>query len=121
MGKRICVLEDNEDIREIISFVLEDEKYEVFTFATIKDFEKGARALHPHAFLLDVMLPDGNGLDVCCNLKAESETRNVPVLMMSANYSANQMSKQCTAEDFIHKPFDIYDFVKRIDAQIQRN
>lgn len=121
MGKRICVLEDNDDIREVISFVLEDEQYEVYSFSNIKDFEKGAKGLHPDAFLLDVMLPDGNGLDVCCGLKAEKETRDVPVLMMSANFSTTQMRKRCTAEDYIHKPFDIYDFVKRIDAQIHRN
>lgn len=121
MGKRICVLEDNDDIREIISFVLEDEQYEVFSFSNIKDFEKGARDFHPDAFLLDVMLPDGSGLDVCCGLKAETETKNVPVLMMSANFSASQMRNKCSAQDYIHKPFDIYDFVKRIDAQIQHN
>lgn len=118
MDKRICVLEDNEDIREIIGFILEDEHYKVKYFKNIQDFKKGANDFHADLFLLDVMLPDGNGLDLCCELKTNKETANMPIVMMSANFSDADMRSKCQAEDYIHKPFDINDFVNRLNAQI---
>ena len=118
MGKRICVLEDNEDIRDIIGFILEEEDYEVKYFSNIADFKNGANDFHANLFLLDVMLPDGNGLDLCCELKSDTRTQNMPIVMMSANFSSAEMKNKCSAEDFINKPFDIDDFVNRLDAQI---
>lgn len=114
MRKRICVLEDNDDIREIISLILEDAHYEVFAFATVDSFFKRSYNILPDVFLLDVMLPDGNGIDVCNALKVDGQTKNIPILMMSANYSATDVKTNCKAEDFIPKPFDIDDFVNRV-------
>lgn len=118
MNKRICVLEDNEDIREIIGFILEDEQYEIKYFKNIKEFKRGVNDFHADLFLLDVMLPDGNGLELCSELKANKETAHMPIVMMSANFSDSEMQSKCNANDYIHKPFDIYDFVNRLDAQI---
>ena len=117
MRKRICVLEDNDDIREIISIILEDAHYEVFSFSTVESFTKRSYTILPDVFLLDVMLPDGNGLDVCNSLKSTTSTKNIPVVMMSANYSARDIRCNCKAEDFIPKPFDIDDFVARVAVQ----
>ncbi|RYD78473.1 MAG: response regulator [Sphingobacteriales bacterium] len=117
MGKRICVLEDNDEIREIISFILEEESYEVFSYSNVKDFIDTGKNLKPDVFLLDVMLPDGNGLDVCNILKADSATRSIPVMMMSANYKNTDVSKGCSAQDFISKPFDIFDLISRVGIQ----
>ena len=119
MGKRIFVLEDNDDIREIVSILLEEENYEVFAYASIAALRMGvATGKQADLFLLDVMLPDGNGLDYCCELKAAEKTAAMPVIMMSANFSYTDMRTRCAAEDYIHKPFEINDFVKRISAQI---
>ncbi|KLT63980.1 response regulator transcription factor [Pedobacter sp. BMA] len=115
--KKICILEDDDDIREIITFLLETENYEVCSFATVSAFMKGAPESHADAFVLDVMLPDGNGIDVCKILKADRSTCAIPVLMMSANYSRGDVLYDCAAQDFISKPFDIGDFVHRVDNQ----
>lgn len=117
MGKRICVLEDNDDIREILSFILEDESYEVSAYANVKDFLNRKNIVQPDVFLLDVMLPDGSGLDVCNGLKADQLTKNIPVLMMSANYKEKEIRNSCKAQDFIPKPFDIQDLILRIGRQ----
>ncbi|MDN3588957.1 response regulator [Pedobacter aquatilis] len=118
MGKRICVLEDNEDIRDIIGYILSEGEYEVKYFANIADFKSGATEFNANLFLLDVMLPDGNGIDLCCELKADEKTQHMPIVMMSANFSSAEMKSKCKADDFIPKPFDIDDFVHRLDAQI---
>ena len=118
MGKRICVLEDNESIRDIIGFILEEPDYQVKYFENIADFKQGASAFGANLFLLDVMLPDGNGLDLCRELKADEATAHMPIVMMSANFSDAGNYTQCNAQDYIHKPFDIYDFVSRVNAQM---
>ena len=119
MEKRIYVLEDNDDIREIVSLLLEEEHYEVFAYANIASLRLGLESGQPaDLFLLDVMLPDGNGIDYCCELKASPGTAAMPVVMMSANFANDGKYKRCFAQDYIHKPFEIDDFVKRISAQI---
>ncbi|MCX2574899.1 response regulator transcription factor [Pedobacter sandarakinus] len=119
MGKRIFVLEDNDDIREIVSILLEEENYEVCAYSSIAEIRSGVALDSPaDLFLLDVMVPDGNGMDYCTELKASPITAAMPVIMMSANFSKDDMYKRCKAQDYIHKPFEITDFVNRISAQI---
>jgi two-component system phosphate regulon response regulator PhoB len=116
--RRVCVLEDNDDIREIIEFLLESEHYEVFSYATVKAFLKDALLNKPDIFVLDVMLPDGNGIEVCKKLKSDLNSSAIPVIMMSANYSESDVRGSLSANDFIKKPFDIGDFVDRIGIQL---
>ena len=118
MGKRICVLEDNRDIREIIELVLHDEKYEVFTFSSVTEFNSKAFELKADAFLLDVMLPDGNGLSVCAQIRGNDVTSHIPIVMMSAGGDIGEMGNKCIAEDFIAKPFDIYNLYERVNQLI---
>ncbi|MFW0718556.1 response regulator transcription factor [Pedobacter sp. N23S346] len=117
--KKVCVLEDDDDIREIIGFLLESEHYEVFAYPSVKDFTLGATAVMPDVFILDIMLPDGNGLDVCNEIKSNVRLSSIPVIMMSANYTENDVKTTCNAQDFIRKPFDIGDFVDRVALQLR--
>lgn len=115
MNKRICILEDTAEILEIITIVLEEEKYEVFGFGTVAAFNENINNLSPDLYLLDVMLPDGNGLDVCRELKLDKHNQAIPVVMMSANLQITSSKQDCGAEEFIAKPFDIYQLVATID------
>lgn len=118
MGKSkkcIYLLEDNDDIREMILYLLEEEHYEVYGYPTIKSFSDKMIEGRPDLIILDVMLNDGNGIDVCERLKSNEKTNHIPILMMSANAQSFAIKQSCEAEDFISKPFDINDFVKRID------
>lgn len=107
MRKKLCILEDDKDIREIIEFLFVSEDYEVWCFSTIKELMSRKNEVIPDLFLLDVMLPDGNGIDVCNELNSLESTATVPVLMMSANTEANKISMACNAKGFISKPFDL--------------
>lgn len=119
LRKKVCVLEDDDDIREIISFLLESEHYEVFSYPTVKDFTIGVTTITPDIFILDIMLPDGNGIDVCKGIKSNDSYAAIPVIMMSANYTENDVQNNCKPEDFIRKPFDIGDFVDRVALQLR--
>jgi DNA-binding response OmpR family regulator len=115
MKKSIYILEDNDDIRELLSYLLTEENYEVKGYPTVRSFKKQMKFGCPDMIVLDVMLTDGNGVEVCDELKSNKLTHDIPVLMMSANTQFSEIRKHCTAEDFISKPFDINDFVSRID------
>jgi DNA-binding response OmpR family regulator len=113
--KCIYILEDNDDIRELIAYLLIEENYDVQGYPTVKSFEKEIALGRPDMIILDVMLTDGNGIDVCGQLKSNILTHDIPVLMMSAHTYFSEVKKQCGAEDFISKPFDINDLVSRVD------
>jgi DNA-binding response OmpR family regulator len=118
MKHRIFVLEDNREIRELIEYLLASSGYDVQSFECAEDFYMGiGNSRHPDLIILDVMLPDGNGLSICEDLKANETTKTIPIMMMSANES-RAGAKQAGAEDFIAKPFDISTFVNRVHKQI---
>jgi len=114
MHKRISILEDDAGIREAATLLLESEGYEVLTFSNVSSFMARSPLSEPDLYLLDVMLPDGNGLEVCSLLRSAHETAHTPIIMMSAHEGIEQMRKSCWAEDFITKPFDIYEFLERV-------
>ena len=113
MAKLIHLLEDNLDIREILNLLL-NENFDILSFPDVASFLEGLSKKNPDLFILDVMLPDGNGIEVCSKLRADPKTSKIPIVMMSANYTSTQMSKLCKADDFISKPFDITEFSDRV-------
>jgi two-component system phosphate regulon response regulator PhoB len=70
--------------------------------------------------LVDVMLPDGNGIEICTDLKNDMFTKHIPVIVMSANPRSKELSTQASADDYISKPFDVDDVVKRIDQLLDK-
>lgn len=118
MNKKICVLEDTVEILEIIQLILEEEEFQVFGFTTVSEFKANINRIDPALYLLDVMLPDGNGLEVCRELKSSRETKDIPVVMMTANLKIEAMKEDCAAEEFIAKPFDISHLTHTINRLI---
>lgn len=113
--KKVTILEDDEGIRELIQLLLESQNYKVEAFPNIRKFEANLKEKdYPDLFLLDYMLPDGNGLEVCHKLKEKIESSKIPVIIMSAHADLNKMKG---ADDYIAKPFDI----EGLTACIRRN
>lgn len=114
--KSIIILEDDEGIRELIQLLLESRDYQVKAFAQIKAFDLYLQEeKYPDLFLLDYMLPDGNGLEVCHKLKDDNDTNEIPVIIMSAHADLDKMQG---ADDYIAKPFDVDGLVKCIQKQM---
>lgn len=116
--KQIHVVEDDKDIRQVIEFILEEEGYGVKLFPDAASFHASMAESIPDLFLLDVMLPDGNGIDLCREIRTTNKIKDVPIIVMSANASPDNIFNQCTANDFISKPFDLNDILFRIKKQI---
>ena len=117
MKKHISILEDDNDLRQLYTYILEDEDYELRTFPTVTNFMEHLNEV-PDLFLLDVMLPDGDGIVLCQELKANPKTAHVPIIMVSAHKDLAEVSERCPGAEFIPKPFDINLLTKTIARKI---
>jgi len=118
MSKLIQIIEDDEAIRDVIEYILQQSDYEVHVASNAKEFKSNLFNTLPDLILMDVRLPDGNGLQLCRQLKQNLDTRHIPVIIISAHASALESSKEALAEDFVAKPFDLDDLLKRIERQL---
>ena len=114
----IYILEDNADIGFILEVVLTEEGFNIHLYNCVSDLQAAVRKDLPDLFLLDVMLPDGNGIEMCHLIKTTTESSKLPVLMMSANTEAESVM-ECNAEAFIQKPFDLDVVVNTIKAHLR--
>ena len=114
MRKNIVVLEDNKDISGVIKFLLVSEDYDVDIYENVQSFNSGTLGKSIDLFILDVMLPDGNGFSICKELKSSPQTKHIPIMLMSANLDSHSFGSEWNAQDFIKKPFDIDNFVARV-------
>jgi two-component system phosphate regulon response regulator PhoB len=112
MDKRIQIVEDDEDIRFIIEYILEDSGYVIESFPNATSFQSRTDK-QTDLVILDVMLPDGNGIELCKQHKDDPITSNIPVLVMSAHARAKSILEEACADDFISKPFDLDNFLKK--------
>ena len=114
MDKNIVVLEDNLDIQKLIKYLLINEDHHVDAYETVKDFWEGIAHQKIDLFILDVMLPDGNGFSICKKLKSSDLTKHIPIMLISENLSSHGNGSEWKAQDFIQKPFDIDNFIARV-------
>jgi len=114
MERLIHIVEDDEDIRYILEYVLSEAGYKLQLFDSINDFKKRDKAQAPDLFLLDVRLPDGCGLDLCREIKSSPLTSDIPVVIMSAHANGEFAISDGKADHFLAKPFDLDRFVMKI-------
>lgn len=115
----ILVVDDDKDILEVLQYILEDSGYEVntlndghFLFDKIKEHM-------PDLILLDIMLGNMDGRELCKDVKSKQETHDIPVIMISASHNIVTPYHQNGApDDFIAKPFDITVLLNSIERQL---
>jgi DNA-binding response OmpR family regulator len=116
--KRVYIVEDNPDISELIEYLVNKIGLETYTCANVKDFKNLFADNKPDLIILDIMLPDGNGLELCEEIKNQTENAEIPIILMSALANVQSKFKKSRANDYISKPFDIQDFTRRVKSQI---
>ena len=122
MKKRILIVEDEADIRELVRYNLEREGFDV---AEAESGEKGFKAIAkkaPDMILLDLMLPGKDGMQICRELKQDEKTRGIPVVMMTARGEESDIvaGLELGAEDYVVKPFSPKVLVARVKAVLRR-
>ncbi len=122
-SKNIIVVEDDLDIRELISFNLANEGHQVFEANNGEVGIDKARNNNPDLILLDLMLPGIQGLDVCRIIKSDQETKEIPIIMVTALGQEEDIVKglETGADDYITKPFSIKVLIARVNAVLKRS
>ncbi len=119
----IYIVEDDENIREIEAIALKNSNYLVKSFAQASEFYRAMDDILPDLVLLDVMLPDESGYEIVKRLRSQSQTRRMPVIMVTAKTSEMDMVKGLDdgADDYIKKPFSVMELLSRVKALLRRS
>jgi len=123
MNKRVLVIEDDKDITEAIRYNLEKEKgFSVLAAHTGDEGVNLAFQVKPHLIILDIGLPGLNGYEVCRMLKRDAETRDIPIVMLTARVSESDkvLGLELGADDYLTKPFGIRELIARVRAAVRR-
>ncbi len=120
---RILLVDDDPLMRHIVIAALAKDNYEVVEADSGSEGLAKAQAVHPDLILLDVMMPDVDGYEVCHRLRAASTTANVPIIMLTALGEINEKVRgmQMGADDYITKPFDPRELRSRVLAHLRRS
>ena len=118
----IYVIEDDANIREIEASALKSSGFEVLAFERAQPFFDKLETLLPDLIILDVMLPDENGIDIVKQLRNSSITKSIPVIMVTAKTSELDLVKglENGADDYVKKPFSVMELISRVKALLRR-
>lgn len=118
----IYIVEDDKNIREIEVFALKNSGYEPRDFECAADFYAAMKEKLPHLIILDVMLPDEDGLEIINAIRNNPESRKIPVMMVTAKTTELDKVKglDMGADDYMTKPFGVMELVSRVKALLRR-
>lgn len=119
----IYVVEDDKNIQEIETFALTNVGYQVNGFETAGEFYTAIREKQPDLVLVDIMLPDEDGLSIVRKLRSKKETAQIPVLMVTAKTTELDKVKglDMGADDYMTKPFGVMELISRVKALLRRS
>jgi len=122
MTKRILIIEDEKDIQELLQIYLKRDGYDVHI---AKDGETGLRKASQERYdlvLLDLMLPQVDGLEICRNLRSRPQTADIPIIMITAKAEESDriVGLEMGADDYITKPFSTREVLARVKAIFRR-
>jgi DNA-binding response OmpR family regulator len=114
--KKILIADDNENIRDALTYLLEDEGYALSMAKDGSDALKKAREFHPDILFLDIMMPEMNGYEVCRIIKNDPVLKGIYVIMLTAKgqVSEQERGKEVGADEYIVKPFSPMEILSKI-------
>lgn len=119
----VYIVEDDKNILEIETFALKNAGFEVEGFECAKDFYKRLDEKVPALVLLDIMLPDEDGLEIVKKLRTRSDSKLLPILMVTAKTTEIDKVKglDIGADDYMTKPFGVMELISRVKALLRRS
>jgi len=119
---KILVIEDEPDIRRNLEYNLSREGFSISTAASISEANTLLASTDYNLILLDLMLPDGSGLDLCKSIKSNSDTEPIPIIILTAK--DDEVDKvvgfELGADDYVTKPFSVRELILRVKAVLKR-
>lgn len=125
MGKKkILIIDDEVDLVTLVKMRLELHNYHIIPLYTSKRSLEIAKREKPDLILLDIMMPDKDGYEVCRELKSDETTADIPIILFTAKPEQKKYLKTGTesigADDYILKPFDIENLLEKIEGQLKK-
>src|ERR1039458_10358391 len=122
VSQTVFVLEDDADILRLVQYHLEAAGFTVRPYTTVGTIVTDAERQPPAVFLLDIMVPGGDGLDICRRLRKNPALSTVPIIFLTARAAENDrvMGLELGADDYITKPFGTRELVARVKAVLRR-
>jgi two-component system phosphate regulon response regulator PhoB len=122
MTDKILIVEDEPDIRSTLEYNLHRDNFQTESVGNLLDAEKILSTTNISLILLDLMLPDGSGLDLCRKLKGDQSTNSIPIIILTAK--DDEVDKvvgfELGADDYVTKPFSVRELILRIKAILKR-
>lgn len=120
--EKILIVEDEEDVQELVRYNLEKNGYRTESAMTGREGVQKAQSGHPDLILLDLMLPELDGLEVCKLVKKDAKTASIPVIMLTAKGTEADIvaGLEMGADDYITKPFSPRVLMARVKAVLRR-
>jgi DNA-binding response OmpR family regulator len=122
MNNYIAVLDDEPDILELVSLNLKRSGFKVKEFTEVEPFYRSLRTEVPDLLILDLMMPDVDGFEVCKYLKKQEEFASIPIIMLTAKAEETDkvLGLELGADDYVTKPFSPRELVARVKAVLRR-
>ena len=119
----VYLVEDDENIRELVTYTLNSQGIETESFERPSKFWKAMQQEIPSLFLLDIMLPEEDGISILKKIKNTSQTKKLPVIMLTAKGSEYDtvLGLDSGADDYIAKPFRMMELISRVRAALRRS
>ena len=119
----IYIVEDDQNIREIESFALKNSGYQIGDFSNARDFYRAMNEKKPDLIILDIMLPDEDGMEILQKLRKNPETKRLPIMMVTAKTTELDRVKglDSGADDYMSKPFGVMELISRVKALLRRS
>ena len=122
MSQKILIIEDEPDIRKTLEYNISREGYEVISASSLSEGREKLESASFSLLLLDLMLPDGSGLDLCRELKQDKSLSSMPVIILTAK--DDEVDKvvgfELGADDYVTKPFSVRELILRVKAVLKR-
>ena len=119
----IYFVEDDENIRELVIYTLNSISLDAVGFSRPSHFWEAMEREMPRLILLDIMLPEEDGIQILKKLRASAKTAKIPVMMLTAKGSEYDkvLGLDCGADDYMPKPFGMMELLARVKALIRRS
>jgi DNA-binding response OmpR family regulator len=118
MAKHIMVVDDDRNILEFMRLALTFEGYIVRVSTTGRELRQVLSHELPDLMLLDVKLAEEDGRIICQRLKTNEQTKDMPIIMLSAQVSERNIREACPADDVLAKPFDLETLIDKVEKQL---
>ena len=121
--EKIFIVEDDESIKELICYALNNSGFMSYGFEDSNGLYKEMESTLPNLIVLDIMLPGDDGYEILYNIRSNNDTKNIPVIMLTAKNSEYDKIKglDMGADDYITKPFGVMELISRINAVLRRS